>query len=255
MGITVTALDRAAVDAAYRIGAAVEAADLPDLPAYCRRRFEAPLHHEMPGIVTRWLLAGLDGAPAGWLRLHLHTLDNTENASAELRVHPAYRRRGVGRALLGHGVRLLREAGCRRMVAATVTTVPGGPARDAAGPAFAAAAGAHPALADVRSRLDTTALDRPRMAALLAEARTAAAGYRTVAWGPHTPEEYVADVAYLEGRMMVDAPIGDLQWEQEKVDAERIRGVLAKIENLEHCWRTSRSCARSTPTTRRRTAT
>ncbi|MEU5937716.1 GNAT family N-acetyltransferase [Micromonospora sp. NPDC047548] len=228
MGISITPLDpadQAALDAAYRIGVAAEAADLPDFPSLCRRRFEAPLRHPMPGIDTRWVLARLDGAPAGWIRLHLHLLDNTENASAELVVDPAHRRRGVGRALHEHGLRLLREAGRKRVVGSTVTTLPGGPARDGAGAAFAAAVGAHPALADVRRRLDTTALDRPRLAALLLEARTAAAGYRTVRWRQRTPEAYVADVAYLEGRLMTDAPTGDLQWEQEKFDADRIRGT------------------------------
>ncbi|MGR6322429.1 GNAT family N-acetyltransferase [Micromonospora soli] len=233
MGIAVIPLDPAdqtAVDEAYRIGAAVEAADLPDFPPYCRRRFEGMVRHPMPGIAAHWALARLDGEPAGWLRLFLPQLDNTENASAELRVHPEYRRRGVGRALHEHGLRVLREAGRKRVVASVADNLPGAPERESPGPAFAAAVGAHPALADVRSRLDVTARDQRRLDALLADARAAAAGYRIVRWRQHTPEEYVADVAYLEGRMVTDAPTGDLQWEQEQIDADRIRGTERALD-------------------------
>ncbi|MEV0806993.1 GNAT family N-acetyltransferase [Micromonospora sp. NPDC050200] len=233
MGITITPVDagdRVAVDGAYRIGAAADDVDWPDLPAYCRRRFEALVRHPMPGIATRWALARVDGAPAGWLRLELPQLDNTENATAELVVHPAYRRRGVGRALHEHGLRLLREAGRKRVIGSAVSTLPGGPVRDGAADAFAAAMGARPALVAVRRRLDTTRLDRAARAALLADAGGPAAGYRTVSWRQVTPDEYVADVAYLEGRLMTDAPLGDVEWEQERVDAERIRATERALD-------------------------
>ncbi|MEU3454021.1 GNAT family N-acetyltransferase [Micromonospora sp. NPDC006766] len=216
--------DHATLDAAYQTAVAAQAVDEPDLPPLCLRRFEASLRHPMPGIDTRCSVAWLDGVPAGWIRLYLHTLDNTETAGVELVVHPAYRRRGVGRALHEHALRSLREYGGKRMVGSTVTPLPGEEGREMPGAAFAAAVGAQPALVDVRRRLDVTALDRPRLATLLAEASAAAVGYRTVRWGDNTPQEYVADVAYLEGRMVVDAPLGDLQWEQEQVDAARIRG-------------------------------
>ncbi|WP_309139992.1 GNAT family N-acetyltransferase [Micromonospora sp. 4G55] len=80
-----------------------------------------------------WALARLDGVPAGWLRLELPQLDNTDNAVAELVVHPAYRRRSVGRALHQHGVRLLRDAGRKRVMGEVVSALPGGPARDPPG--------------------------------------------------------------------------------------------------------------------------
>ncbi|MGC5660002.1 GNAT family N-acetyltransferase [Micromonospora sp. WMMD723] len=303
---TIDRTDQPTLDALYRIAAMVEATESPDLPPLCRRRFEAPLWHPMPGIDTRWSVARLDGVPVGWVRINLHLLDNTENASMELAVDPAYRRRGVGRALFAHVRRLLREAGCKRVVGSAVTplpdgpvgatpggpggttpggpggpggttpggpggpggttpggpggpdgTTPGGPGgpggttpdepgasaaggrssggavgagREFPGAAFAAALGARPALVDVRRRLDVTALDRDRLAALRAGARSAAAGYRTVRWHGHPPSEHLADLAYLEGRMMTDAPLGDLEWEPERVDAERIQGMERALD-------------------------
>ncbi|WP_349880106.1 GNAT family N-acetyltransferase [Micromonospora sp. HUAS YX12] len=233
MTLTVTPLDpadRQTLDAVYRIACAAQAVDEPDLPDPCRRRFEAPLSHPMPGIDTRWLVARLGGSPVGWLRLYLHTIDNTENATVELTVDPAYRRRGIGRVLHEHGVRLLREHGGKRLVGSTTAALPGEEDRVFPGAAFAAAMGAEPALADVRRRLDVTGLDRDRLSALLAGARAAATGYRPVRWRDHTPEEYVADVAYLQGRLLVDAPMGELDWEPEQMDAARMRDAERALD-------------------------
>ncbi|MEV1330276.1 GNAT family N-acetyltransferase [Micromonospora costi] len=219
------ATDPAAIDEAYRVGAAANDADVPDFPPFCRQRFDAMVHHPFPGSVTLWALARLDGVPAGYLALDLPQLDNTENATADLIVHPAYRRRGVGRALHEHCLRLLREQGRKRVIGMAVSALAGGPERSEAGAAFAAAVGAQPALHEIRRRLDPTGVDQAALDALLADARAHAGGYRTVRWHGRIPEEYVADIAYLDGRLSTDAPMGDLEWEAEQVDAERIRGT------------------------------
>ncbi|MFF5053470.1 GNAT family N-acetyltransferase [Micromonospora sp. NPDC000663] len=227
MSITIASFDgtdRAAVDEAYRIGAAAGDVDVPDLPPFCRRRFDALFHTPMPGTESLWALARLDGVPAGYLQLDLPYLDNTENATADLTVHPELRRRGVGRALHEYGVRLLRERGRKRVVAMAVSALPDGPARSVAGDAFAATTGARPALAEVRRRLAVADIDRIALRTALAEATPRAEGYRSVCWQGSTPQEYVADIAYLDGRLLTDAPMGDVQWEPEQVDAERIRG-------------------------------
>lgn len=233
MGITIAPFDAgdpAAVDEAYRIGAAAERADVPDFPPFCRQRFTAAARHPMPGNQRLWALARLDGVPAGYLALDLPQLDNTDNSDAELVVHPAYRRRGVGRALHEHGLRLLRERGRKRVIGVTVSTLPGSVPRPESGDAFAAAVGARPALAEVRRRLDTGRLDQAALDALAADARARATGYRTVGWRGDTPQQYAADVAYLDGRLMADAPLGDLEWEPERVDVQRLRATERALD-------------------------
>ncbi|WBB66159.1 GNAT family N-acetyltransferase [Micromonospora sp. WMMD812] len=228
MSITIApfdAADPAAIDEAYRVGSAANDADLPDFPPFCRQRFEGLLHHPMPGTATLWALARLDGVPAGYLALDLPQLDNTDNATADLIVHPAHRRRGVGRALHQHCLRLLREHGRKRVIGMAVAALPGGPARSTAGAAFATAMGARPALAEVRRRLETSTVDQVALDDVLADARAHATGYRTIRWHGLIPAEYVADIAYLDGRLSTDAPLGDLEWEAEQVDADRIRGT------------------------------
>jgi hypothetical protein len=66
--------------------------------------------------------------------------------------------------------------------------------------------------------VDTASWDR-----LWDEALPRAAGYTPVRWVNDAPEEYVADVAHLDGRLTIDAPMGDLDIEPEKVDVARVR--------------------------------
>ncbi|KXK62245.1 GCN5 family acetyltransferase [Micromonospora rosaria] len=233
MAITITPIradDPAAIDEAYRIAVAAVAADIPDFPPLCPKRFTGNIRHPLPARVPIWALARLDGVPAGYLALDLYLIDNTDGSGLDLMVHPAYRRRGVGRALHEYAVRLLRERGRKWSLSSVVSTLPGGAPRPEAGTAFATAMGAVAALPEVRRRLDVTRLDQGALDAALAEARDRATGYRVVHWQQHTPPEYLADIAYLDGRLLMDAPLGDLVLEPQVVDAERIRGTERALD-------------------------
>ncbi|GAA0814973.1 GNAT family N-acetyltransferase [Spirilliplanes yamanashiensis] len=204
--------------------------DLPDFPETTRAWFFHALHHDRPGRRTERFLARLDGRPAGYGQLHLPQDDNPELCTVDLFVHPELRRRGVGRALHAHLSGRARADGRRVMVGVSIAReLPGGGGapHDGAGPGFAEAMGAEAALPEIRHRLDVTALDRPRLDRMLAGARTAAAGYRVVFWEDRAPDAYVDDVAYLEGRLLSDAPMGDLEVEPERPDAARIREIEA----------------------------
>jgi GNAT superfamily N-acetyltransferase len=215
--------DRAALDASYEIRRTARAQDVPDLPPLCRYRHDAAFRVPWPGNLDHHWLAYDSAQPVGALTLSLPQLDNLDNADFELVVHPDARRRGVGRALYGHAVAQARAVGRKRVFAATVGSIAGGPERDRAGAEFASAMGLAAALTDIRRRLDLNTADTSGYDAMLAEAWRRADGYSLVQWGDHAPEKYVADVAYLDGRLLTDAPMGDLKWEAEKVDAARIR--------------------------------
>jgi GNAT superfamily N-acetyltransferase len=242
MDIAVTPFDvadEAAVEQAYLIVAASGAADVPDLPALCRQRFVGSLRHPRPGVRLEHALAYLDGQPVGYLSVELPQLDNLDNADVQVHVHPEHRRRGAGRALLGFGIELVTAAGRKRIIAEAVATLPGGVPRSEAGTAFATAMGAKAALTDVRSRLDLATLDQTGIDRLLAAAQARSEGYSLVRWQDRAPEEYVDDVAYLDGRLLTDAPLGDLALEPEKVDAARIRAtedaLAARGRRTYHC--------------------
>jgi GNAT superfamily N-acetyltransferase len=227
MDIAVTRLDPAddaAAKQAFDTLAAQQAADTPDIPL-CWVAFLGGLRHPWPGQRAERFLARIGGTPVGYLDVRLPVLDNIENSEVEVAVHPGYRRRGVGRTLYERAVAVARENGRKRVMGMTVQTLPGGVERDGAGSAFAQALGAKSALTDVRRRLKVSTVDDAALDAQLAQAWQRAEGYSVIRWGDTAPEEYLDDVAYLDGRLLADAPMGDLTWEPEKVDAARVRGA------------------------------
>jgi GNAT superfamily N-acetyltransferase len=215
--------DPIAADQAYAIVRAGSIADTPDFPVLGRDGFIGSLHHPWPGRDVEHVLGLLDGEPVGYLKLELPQRDNLGNVNVELHVLPTHRRRGVGRALHAHAVARTRALGRQRVLGATAA------APTAAGPAFAAAMGAAAALPEFRSRLDLDAVDETLLDRLVKESWTCADGYRIVRWRDTTPEDIVADVAYLDGRLNVDAPTGDMAWEAENTDAAQIRAIEAAI--------------------------
>ncbi|MDW5325388.1 GNAT family N-acetyltransferase [Plantactinospora sp. KLBMP9567] len=225
MDIVVTALevaDVAATERAYEIESAARSADQPDMPRLPRQRFFAGLRRPWPGDDNRHALGYLDGVAVGYLTVSLPQRENLENAGLVLAVHPEYRRRGVGRALYEYAVRVARDEGRKRIIGEVANMSPEA-APTMPGDAFAAAMGAKPALADVRRRLDLTTLDEPALDRLLTEGLARAEGYSIVRWQGATPDEYAEDVAYLDSRLVGDAPIGDLTWEAARPEVARLR--------------------------------
>lgn len=217
--------DQTAVDGYYELTRLVWAADIPDFPVPCRDGFVAGLHHPWAGDTQEHLLAWIDGRVVGRVQIELPQLDNLDNARVLVAVRPDYRRRGIGTALLDRAIEVASARGRVRVVADTVGTLDGGPPRDPAGREFALAVGAKEAGAEVRRRLDLATVDPVEHAVLLTEALRHAAGYRLIFWHGSVPEEHLSRAAYLDGRLLEDAPIGELDWEPAKMDAGRFRSM------------------------------
>jgi RimJ/RimL family protein N-acetyltransferase len=81
--------------------------------------------------------------------------------------------------------------------------------------------GLEPALPETRRRLDLDSA--PDTSALRVDAQRHAVGYTPVAWLGPVPDEFRDDVARLGSRLVLDAPMGDLDVEPEKYDADRIQ--------------------------------
>jgi GNAT superfamily N-acetyltransferase len=226
MRLTIVPLDPAdgpMVEGVQGLREAAEAADIPDFPPPCPYELRAELARQRYGKRTERFVALVAGEVAGYLVIDLRLKDNLDNADLGLTVHPAHRRRGIGRALHAYAVDRVRAAGRKRITGASVEALPGGPDRGLAGRAFGTAMGAKAALDEVRRRLDVTTADRPALAAMHSAARDRAGGYQVVTWCGRTPDRYLVDVCYLDGRLLSDAPIGDLTLEPEVVDEARLR--------------------------------
>ena len=214
--------DPAEVAATHRMLAEARGHDVPDAPPYPLAEFSGRLTHPWPWARERYAVA-LDetGAVVGFLALSLPSNDNLHLAAIELVVDRAHRRHGVGRLLFAHARELAAEEGRTTMTGEYVVGRDGGEPRDEAPALFMAAIGVDRALPETRRRLDLA--DAPDLPAMLASARAHAAGYTTVTWLGPPPAEYVDDVARLDGRLLEDAPTGDLKIEPMAVDAERVR--------------------------------
>lgn len=181
----------------------------------------------------RVLLAPAGPDPAGAAVLVLPLADNTRVAWLDILVDPAAQGSGLGRALLQaaeehaavqgrtvlegetehpaarDGMQVLRPATGAGEVPADRTA------------RFAAAAGFTLEQADRISVLNTAEADpEPVLERLL---RQVQGRYELVAWTGRVPEVLLEDYALLRRRMSTDAPMGDLDWEEEDWDAGRVR--------------------------------
>jgi GNAT superfamily N-acetyltransferase len=161
--------------------------------------------------------AVVEGAVAGALRLILPTLDNPTVALVDVAVHPRFRRRGIGSALLAEGIALAAARGRSRFVSEIDEPGPLTPGR-----AFALRHGWTCDLVETRRDLSLP-VDEQRLSALEAEAVRAGAGYEVVVWRDRVPEEFLDDRALLLRRMTTDAPSGDVPTEEEHWDGPRVR--------------------------------
>ena len=171
---------------------------------------------EQGGSRSQLYVARVDGTPVGIVNLQIPTLDNLASLSCELYVHPEHRGRGHGRRLAEHALQETRALG-RTRVFAPVATHPG---RPSPGTALLEGYGFKPVIEDTRRLLDLHEHPPgPRPAA--------PPGYRLVQWVGTAPEELVDGLAYLNGRMVMDMPMGDMDYEPERWDATRYRETEA----------------------------
>ncbi|MGB6165657.1 MAG: GNAT family N-acetyltransferase [Pseudonocardiaceae bacterium] len=196
-------------------------ADWPDYPPPCWIYEFGSFAHPWPGEVETVWLAQVAGSVVGGCLLNLPMLENQHNAHGAILVAPEHRRRGIGRALLAHLRAEATRAGRIRLVVAVEQPLdPAAP--DPAGQ-FAVASGAVLALASTRRQLDVASVDPAALARLDAQARVTSRGYSLVQWVGGTPQRWLDDMAYLMGRMSTDAPLDDLQQDEEVYDAARIQ--------------------------------
>jgi GNAT superfamily N-acetyltransferase len=164
--------------------------------------------------------------PVATASLTLPLLDNMTTAIVDVRVHPAFRRRGHGRSMLRHVIERAATQGRNRLIGEVCEALATDDAVEppqSAGQFFAAAAGAKPVTSAIRRMLTIDDLDDEHLSSLRADAVAHSGGYSLVQWEGAAPAELVDDLAALMARMSTDAPFEDLNWEPEQWSAERYR--------------------------------
>jgi GNAT superfamily N-acetyltransferase len=201
--------------ACYEVHRSAHLADEPHEPPVSAGTFGMVLAEGWdggPGEV--WVVPGeTTGNVLAYYRLDLPDLENKDRAFAQPTVHPAVRRRGIGRELARHAAQ--RAADNKRSILDSVVL------EDSAGDAFAAATGAKLSLQEVRRVQDLRAIAPGTVTSLRETAAGAAAGYSVVTWTGPVPDEYCGQVAGVYNAFN-DAPRGE-GVEAEEWDADRIR--------------------------------
>ncbi len=194
---------------------AARAVDCPYQPSGTLAAFAARLIYGWDGDPPRVAVTRDEGGRViGVLEVHLSQWDNTHTGFIEITVDPLLRRQGLGRRLYEAGVETVRADG-RTLVLTESYDLPGSVE-------FAKTMGLDRASVAIQRRQDLTALDWARLDEAYASAQGHAAGYDLVRLAGTIPEEMVADVAQMTAAIN-DAPIDDLDVEDEVFSPERIR--------------------------------
>jgi GNAT superfamily N-acetyltransferase len=202
---------------------AAHAADHPDRPPQCSVAYPVELRHPRPGSETHHRVVRDDGRVVAHLVMWLPVRDNLHLADAEVVVHPQHRRRGIGRAMMAAGFDIARQAGRTTFAAGALGSWGEGPARPEAGERFLEALGFRLALTEVLRRADVTALDPATEQQLYAGAQARATDYEIIGWTGRTPDELLDGLAQLNSTFLTEAPTGELELENENLDADFLR--------------------------------
>jgi GNAT superfamily N-acetyltransferase len=200
--------------ACYDVTLAAHKADEPIEPPMSFGPFRLYLRQgweKTPGEV--WVARDDADAIVGYYRIQLPDLENLDEANSGPVVHPAVRRRGIGRELLRHEGGRAEAHGRTRFSA--MTTVGTG------GDAFAQAVGARLDLEEVRRIQYLREILPGTVASLRASAEKAADGYSLISWFGATPDELCGPLAEVISAFN-DAPHGE-NVQPEVWDAQRIR--------------------------------
>jgi GNAT superfamily N-acetyltransferase len=222
----VSLADTAAFDAYFAGQLVMHKREVPNFPEPQRVLTERAFEFPWPGMNFEDYVVTLGGEPAGYVHLGLPMEDNTTRGHFDVVILPAFRGRGFGHELLAFAEERAKANGRVSVNTHTVWNLPelNLTASDQAGIEFARRQPDYrEALPEVNRVLHVNDVDESVLDKMLEHAKDKADGYRVVRWIDAAPEELVHDVAYLDGRLLQDAPMGDTGWEAADVTSARVR--------------------------------
>jgi RimJ/RimL family protein N-acetyltransferase len=211
-----TADDAAGIATYVGLDDASRLADTPWWPRLTTFRQRMLMRHGWDGEIGRYFLVEAEDVdqPVGRLGLHTSDYDNTDLAWIELAIHPAHRRRGYGASGMAAGYDVARAMG------RTKIGWFGWEGEQTEG--FAKALGFEPKSVAVCRRQHLDELEPGLADRLYAEALPHAGDYDVKRIAGPIPEELLA--TFVEATAAInDAPLDDLEMEDEVFTAERSR--------------------------------
>lgn len=197
----------------------------------------ARFRHGWDGEPESPYLLRVGGTAVAWGSIATSEYDNLDIAFVTIGVHPDHRRRGHGTAVL----EVLRAEARRRGRTSLLTEA----WETTAGDGFAVRHGFERRLAAINRRQVLANVDAADLAKRYDDALPHAVDYELERWPTPTPDERLADLAAMASSIN-DAPIDDLDYEDEVFTAERMRAY--ETASAAHGFRQYRLVARHLPT-------
>jgi GNAT superfamily N-acetyltransferase len=232
MGVIVEiadARDDAAFEEWFQPFHASERFEWPDDPGWAEHELRVLYRDETDSEIVIAVARNDDGLAIGSLDVSLPKRESLHVAYLLVAVDPAHRGRGVGRALVAHGERLARERGRTTAIGRTDERVQEGEPRSSR---FARSAGYLAARVEARRELRLP-MEPPRLDALEAASTPFSAGYEVVTWTGSCSDELVDGRVDLSRIISADAPRGDLDYDEENWDVERLRNWERNVADMD----------------------
>lgn len=222
--------DEAALKAYHAAYYEADTFERPHAAPWQLHEMRVDLTASRPGESSHPWLGTVDGVVVAVGMMTLPLKDNTHLAFLRPWVPPAHRRRGYGSAMLEHLVAECARAGRKQIL--SDTHVPYSFPEDGRGHPdadFAYARGWSFDMCDI-VRVLPLPLPEGLLDRLEAEAAPHHQNYELRQFRGPVPDDIVEEFGELVGSLMVEAPSGEVQLEQEVLDVERIRADEARLE-------------------------
>ena len=197
-----------------------------DAPHWSWQEMAGAFRRPDPGERRVAVVGRIDGRVVGFAMAYLSLHDNLDKCWIDVKVDPIDQHRGHGRALLEHICRVVTEAGRTTVVGETL--LPFDALADHRHRAFAEAAGFTLSNIEVVRHLDLP-VPEARLDAWEALAAVKGGDYRIETYVNEIPENLVPSLVVLIGQLAVDAPTGDVDWEEEQISPERFTESRASL--------------------------
>jgi len=156
--------------------------------------------------------------------------DNKHLAFVDVATDPDHRRAGHGTAMLDHLVELASQGGRDTLMADAAWPIDGPPDGVGVGNAeFLTGLGFVFSLGDIKRALDLP-VDPALLDRLAAEGEPRHPGYELRSFRGPVPDDIIESLGGLIGTLVSEAPMGDLDFEPEVFDAERLRADEKVVE-------------------------
>jgi GNAT superfamily N-acetyltransferase len=218
--------DDAQMRAAYELTSRAERLGREDAPHWTFENFLGALRSPDSGESQDLRVGYVDGQMVAYGVLYMFLLDNTDKAWLEVRVDPDHRRRGYGRELLEHLAAIAEADGRTELL--TDTKVPVDEVETHPHSLFLKSLGfAHANVELVRYQ--QLPVDDAVIQGWIDRAAERHPGYRIETFQDDVPAELVPSLCVLLGQLAVDAPTGEVDFEEEVMTPERFAERQAQV--------------------------